>query len=119
MKYSPQMPPTPMIAPTSINHAGKLLGGALGAIHHITSTAQMIIRYTATTRNRVGCNLMLRNRSKRNGSAKCKAISAADTYHHPDECPSWLDRFRKNGISSGRFPIHTSMYWENEVYDQN
>src|SRR5947208_16675852 len=56
---------------------------------------------------------MSRNSSSRNGSAKCSAMSAADTYHHPPD-----DRFRKNGISSGRFPIHTSMNWENEVYDQ-
>src|SRR5262245_59719901 len=57
---------------------------------------------------------MSRNNNNRNGSAKCSAMSAAETYHHP----VLFDRFRKNGISSGRFPIHTSMNWENEVYDQ-
>src|SRR5262245_44594388 len=75
----------------------------------------MVSRKTATTRRRTGWSLMSRNNSKRNGTAKWNAISAADTYHQP----VWLDRFRKNGISSGRLPIHTSMNWEKEVYDQN
>src|SRR4051812_14546447 len=58
---------------------------------------------------------MSRNNNSRNGRAKWNTISPAEMYHHP----VLFDRRRKNGISSGRFPIHTSIIWENEVYDQN